>query len=509
MPQHAVFTPLTRRRLGGAALGAAVHAASAGRAAAAPAAAAAPRSLSRPTAPAAPSSANPVLAWNAAALEAIRRTRTPPPIAARALAIVHTCVYDAWAAYDATASGSRLGDALRRPSGERTPENKAAAISHAAYLALVSLFPATQGLLDAQLRQGGYAPGLALADQRSPRGVAGLAVQAVLDYRRGDGANQFGAASVTATAPYADTSGYAPANTPDALADPNRWQPLRVPDGRGGTVVQKCVVPHWGRVAPFALDSGAQLRPSQPPPAYPSPAYREQAQQLLELSAGLTDPEKAIAEYWEDGPGTVTPPGHWNKIARAVSERDGHDLDADAVLFFVLNNAMLDASIAVWDCKIAVDYVRPISALRFLFKGQRVRAWGGPYAGIQTIDGGEWKPYQVATTVTPAFPEFVSGHSTFSAAAAEILARFTGSDVYGATYTRPARSSLIEPAATPDTDVTLVWSTFSEAAAQAGLSRRYGGIHFAGSDLAGRAMGRQVAALVWDRVASYLSGSAE
>ena len=442
------------------------------------------------------------------ALEAIRRTRTPPPIAARALALVHTAVYDAWAAYDATASGTRLGDALRRPSWERTPEHGAAAVSHAAYLALVSLFPAAHGLLDAQLRRLGHTPVLAPADERSPRGVARLAVQAVLNSRRRDGANQFGDASATAATPYADTSGYVAANAPNSLADPNRWQPLRVPDGRGGTVIQKCLVPHWGQVTPFALAGGAQLRPSQPPPAYPSAAYREQAEQVLQLSAGLTDTEKVIAEYWDDGPGTVTPPGHWNEIARAVSARDGHDLGAAAVLFFALDAALLDASVAAWDCKLAVDYVRPISAVRFLFRGQAVRAWAGPYAGSQSIAGGEWQPYQKPTSVTPPFPEFVSGHSTFSAAAAEILRRATGSDAYGATYTRPARSSLVEPAVTPATDITLAWATFSEAAAQAGLSRRLGGIHFEAGDVAGRAMGRQVAAVVWDRVASHVGGTA-
>jgi hypothetical protein len=113
----------------------------------------------------------------------------------------------------------------------------------------------------------------------------------------------------------------------------------------------------------------------------------------------------------------------------------------------------------------------------------------------------------VPTLVTPAFPEFVSGHSTFSAAGAEILRRFTGSDAYGASYTRPAQSALIEPARTPETDVTLSWDTFSDAADQAGLSRRYGGIHFEAGDLAGRAMGRQVASLTWSRVQGHLSGA--
>jgi hypothetical protein len=273
--------------------------------------------------------------------------------------------------------------------------------------------------------------------------------------------------------------------------------------------VQRCVTPHWGLVFPFAMTDGAQLRPAVSPPAYPSGAYQERAEQVLAYSANLTDVEKMIAEYWEDGPGMATPPGHWNQLAQLVSQRDGHSLDQDVQLYFALNNAQLDAAIAVWDCKLALDYVRPVTALRFLFHGKTVRAWGGPYRGTVAVDGGEWRPYQQATFVTPPFPECVSGHSTFSAAGAEVLKRFTGSDAFGGSYTRAARSSLIEPAAVPAADVTLSWATFSDAADEAGLSRRYGGIHFQDGDLLGRAMGRQVAALVWDKAQAYIKGEVE
>jgi len=84
---------------------------------------------------------NVVLVWDEATLQAIRATRPAPTVTARALAVVHASIYDAWAAYDARAVGTRLGAALRRPPTERTLANKNAAISHAAYRALVSLFP--------------------------------------------------------------------------------------------------------------------------------------------------------------------------------------------------------------------------------------------------------------------------------------------------------------------------------------------------------------------------------
>jgi hypothetical protein len=176
-------------------------------------------------------------------------------------------------------------------------------------------------------------------------------------------------------------------------------------------------------------------------------------------------------------------------------------------MFFALANAVFDASIACWDAKRAYDSERPITSIHFLFAGRPVRAWSGPYQGTQLIDGAQWQPYQPVTVVTPPFPEYCSGHSTFSAAGAEILTRFTGSDAFGASHTTPAGGSRVEPGATPATDVTLSWTTFSDAAAQAGISRRYGGIHFEEGDYAGRALGRQVGVLVWDKAQAYINGT--
>src|SRR5215468_8127315 len=125
-----------------------------------------------------------------------------------------------------------------------------------------------------------------------------------------------------------------------------------------------------------------------------------------------------------------------------------------------------------------------------LFCGRPVRAWAGPYQGTKLIDGAAWFPYQPATFPTPPFPEYSSGHSSFSAAGAEILRLFTHHDRFGGSVTFPAGSSRVEPAAVPTSDLTLSWATFSEAANQAGVSRRYGGIHFEQGDLDVRATGR-------------------
>jgi hypothetical protein len=142
-------------------------------------------------------------------------------------------------------------------------------------------------------------------------------------------------------------------------------------------------------------------------------------------------------------------------------------------------------------------------------QGKTITGYGplGVAGGLRQIAGETWVPYQPATFPTPPFPEHVSGHSTFSAAAAEVLRRFTGSDAFGGSYTKPAHSMALEPAL-PSSDVTLSWATFSDAADEAGLSRVYGGIHFDNANVAGKDLGRKVGALVFDKAQRYWMGQA-
>ena len=212
-----------------------------------------------------------------------------------------------------------------------------------------------------------------------------------------------------------------------------------------------------------------------------------------------------IAEYWADGPHSELPPGHWTLFAEFVSRRDGHTFDDDVKMFFLVGNAVFDAGIGCWEAKRFYDSERPITAIHFLFKGRRV-----PQTVVQVVvlvNHEDWLPYQPATFITPPFPEYTSGHSTFSAAAAEVLKRFTGSDALGADVTFPARSGRVEPGFAPKHDVTLSWATFSEAADEAGLSRRLGGIHFLDGDFRGRAMGRTIGCTVWQKAQSYIQGN--
>jgi hypothetical protein len=286
---------------------------------------------------------------------------------------------------------------------------------------------------------------------------------------------------------------------------------LRYVDGSGNVVTPGFVGAHWRHVTTFAVTAGS-LRSTSGPARLGSAKYIAQAQVLLDMSAGLTDEHKMIAEYWADGPRSELPPGHWNLFAQFVSRRDhhgvhSHGVEQDVKLFFALTNAISDAGCCAWDNKRAFDSVRPITAIRTLFRGQSVRAWAGPYQGTKVIDGAAWFPYQPTSFPTPPFPEYSSGHSNFSAAGAEILTLFTGRDRFGGSTVLPAGSSRIEPGAVPSNDVTLSWATFSDAAKQAGLSRRYGGIHFEQGDLDARATGQIAARKVWEKARDYWEGS--
>ena len=264
---------------------------------------------------------------------------------------------------------------------------------------------------------------------------------------------------------------------------------------------------------------------------------------------------RIIAEYWADGPTSETPPGHWNSLANAVSDALPADglriggvgpvvdrLEWDVKLGVALNGALHDAAIAAWGLKAHYDSVRPISMIRWMggngafdaesnpdglpledglvevvtlessAPGQRhealadhvgelaVRTWTGSpddaeneVAGVDWIRAVEWVPYQRSTFVTPAFASYVSGHSTFSRAGAEVLAGVTGSEFFPGgvgTATVEAGSLLHEDG--PTEDVTLTWATYFDASDEAGRSRIWGGIHIPADDVAGRRIGSEV-----------------
>jgi len=346
---------------------------------------------------------NPVAEWQGVAVKAISNSRLSAPAAARALAITATCMYDAWAAYDDHAVGTQLRGALRRPADERTPFNKQQAMSYAAYRALVDLLPSdAESMYKPLMRRLGYDPGNRSTDIETPIGIANVSCLAVLEFRHHDQSNQLADMPSNGTepmGPYEDWTGYHPVNPPGTVpikfatgmsVNADHWQPLTYTDSRGGLMLQRFAGAQWCYVVPFAMSKGDEFRSAiEPGPLkYGSRGYLEQVNELVDISANLTDRQKMIAEYWADGPNTAQPPGHWTQFAQVVSERDHHSIDEDVKMFFVLSNAMLDAGIAAWDAKRAYDSVRPITAVDFLLGGKRIRAWGGPGKGTVEMEMG-------------------------------------------------------------------------------------------------------------------------
>ncbi len=440
--------------------------------------------------------------WNDVLLESVRNSRLGPPMVARAIAMVHTCGFDAWAAYDDVALGTQLGGSLRRPAEERTLDNAQKAYSYGEYRCLLDLFPAQSDFIRSQMSGFGFDPDDASTDPATPQGVGNLAAAAVLEFRHQDGSNQLGDLN---PGPYSDYTGYLPVNDPDNINDPNRWQPLRFSDGQGGFIVPGFVAPHWQNVAPFALESASQFRPG-PPQRFPSLGYLAQSLEEIVFNATLTDRGKMIVEYWADGPRSELPPGHWALFADFVSRRDGHTFDQDVKMFFILGNAVFDAGIGCWDTKTFYDSQRPITSIRFLFNGRQIPNTV-PFEGVKLVKGEEWLPYQPLTFLTPPFAEYTSGHSTFSAASAEVLKRFTGSDAFGASVTFEPGTGRLEPGFAPKNTTTLSWNTFSAASDEAGISRRLGGIHYLEGDLRARAMGRKIGCVVWQKAQTYIQGN--
>jgi PAP2 superfamily len=465
---------------------------------------------------------NVVLKWNEQLLGAIRAypPKTGPTITARALGVVHTAIYDAWAAYNKDADPTRPDGPPKQDPNDTA--GKTTAINYAAYRALNDLFPASQfpakspyntpDVLYASL-EGHAPPAPGTTVPGTPEWVGDQAAGAVLDFRHGDGSNQLGG--------YADTtSGYTPKSSWDNVVQ-WKWQPLCIPLVTSGTScptsTQSPLHPHWGKVKPFGpIDPTTHLPPEILPGVFHPPYLADgktccdpaDIDQALRDTSSLTDAQKAKAEYWADGPKSEFPPGHMALFAQALSRMHNDTLDQDVQLFFALGNAMMDSSIAAWGIKYQYDFWRPVTAIRFRYKDKKINSWLGPKLGYGNVLGQDWKPYQLPTVVTPAFPEYVSGHSTFSAAGRSVLLSFFGTDNFNAKVTIKAGSSQIEPDVTPGKAVVLSWNTLTAAGDEAGMSRRYGGIHFKTGDEHGRALGKQIGFDDWALAQKYFNGTA-
>lgn len=445
-----------------------------------------------------------------------------PTIISRQMAIPLTAMYDAWAAYDDHAVGTRFGDRLRRPPHERTRENKAKAIAHAVHRTLCDQFPGDAAWLDEQMRRLGHDPGDQSRSLSTPQGVGNVVADAILAYRRNDGANQHGAEPGSNGKPYSDYTFYEPRNPVDRIIDPDRWQPLPFSDGKGGTYYPGFLTPHWYRVKPLALERSDQFR-CPPVCKVGSDQLKREVDECIRFNATLSIEQKALVEFMRDGPRSTGQSGHWLQFAQDVSRRDHYDLDQDVKLFFAVGNTAFDAFIACWDSKRCYDSSRPWTLVRHLYPDLKIVGYLGPCKGVGSILANQWHPYSPSTFVTPPFPGYPSGHSTVSGACAKMLELFTGSDRFGAVarhtagmYTETgcapamlmARDGQPATSAPATAEVLLDLPTFSATADLAGISRVMGGYHIQSDNVAGLTLGRQVAACSWPIYRAYFEGTA-
>ncbi len=283
------------------------------------------------------------------------------------------------------------------------------------------------------------------------------------------------------------------------------------------------------------------------------------------------DYTRVLAEFWADGPDSETPPGHWYAILNYVGDHAQFekryqgagevmvDLEWDVKGYFMLGGAVHDAAIAAWGIKGWYDYIRPISAIRFMADvGQcsdrdrtnfsefgiplvpgfvelveegdslaglrnqhigkiKLYAWRGhsliedpetDEAGVGWILAENWWPYQRPSFVTPPFAGYISGHSTFSRAAAEILTLYTGDEFFpggiGEFTAKKGEFLIFEDG--PSVDVILQWATYRDASDQTSLSRIWGGIHPPVDDIPGRIIGEKIGRAAFEMADSYFVG---
>ncbi|MFI5131671.1 MAG: vanadium-dependent haloperoxidase [Chitinophagales bacterium] len=422
--------------------------------------------------------------------------RPRPTVTSRILALIWTSIFDAWSRYDEKAIPLYLKNVDRRPIIERTLKNKETAISYAAYRSMLIYYFSDSAILRQKMIAFGLDPDNYSLDPATPEGIGNLAAKNVFDNRINDGSNQSGTMKNAGGALYADYTSYVPVNTADTLSDLIRWQPKYFSDGAGGKFAPGCLTPHWNKVTPLLLDSAAEFRPG-PPPQLGSKKLKKDVKEVVKLQANLSNEQRALVEFMRDGPKSVQQAGHWFIFAQNVSARDKHTLDDDVKMYFLIEGAAMDAFIACWDAKMFYDYARPYSLVHDYYNNKMIKGWGGPAKGIIKMKGQEWRPYSPETFLCPPFPAYVSGHSTVSGACAEALRLFTGSDYFGEEVKR-VPGALTDPDNIGDT-VTLKFTTFTETANMAGISRVLGGYHIQADNVEGLKLGRNIAGVIWKK----------
>lgn len=349
----------------------------------------------------------------------------------------------------------------------------------------------------------GLDPDDAQENTASPAGIGNLAGKAVAAYREHDGMNQLGdeGGVLYNRLPYADYTGYEPVNTAYRLRDPSRWQPRVITPGSGVFRVQQFVTPQYGKTKPYSYVTPNAFNTPKPQASDPRgrSAYQQQADEVLNASANLTDHQKMVAELFNNKIRSLGFSAVFAAVSRGLSLLSFIHLD------FVTNVAAFDTGIAVWNEKAKWDAVRPFSAVRYLYGDRPVRAWGGPGKGtVNNLPASQWKEYLDVAD----HPEYPSGSASFCAAHAQAARLFLGTDALNWSVPAPKGSSVVEPGITPATDIVLgPWASWTEFETECGQSRLWGGVHFRASIEEGTRLGRPIGELAFQFVKRHVDGN--
>jgi len=383
---------------------------------------------------------NAVLYWNEQALNSIRLARNPPPMSSLFLATYHVAIFDAVNGITHSHHGWLINESA--PAGA----NMDAAVAGAAHAVLVALWSPTTNPHNLQVI---YEKALASIPEGQPK-ADGLAwgkhvAEAVLAKRATSGFDKPipGQYSSTEQGKWRETA-------------PNFRPPL---------------LPFWAKVTPFVMTAPEQFR-CPPPNTVDSKEYAEEIAYVAKVGprdgADRTEYQTLSTPFWMDDLGTATPPGHWNVIAEDLARRNHLSVPDAARLFALLNIAEADSAISCWDTKFFYRTWRPETAIREI--DPKVNPMAKP------------NPEFIPNLASPPFPSYSSGHSTFSAAGARMLAHFFGTDDIEFTTTSDGLPGAVR-----------TFKKLSDAQREAGMSRVWGGIHVMSDNLEGQKAGVKIA----------------
>ena len=466
-----------------------------------------------------------------------------PSLAFRYVTIILNVGYDATAPYSQNAKGVYSHIANRPASEYQNSENMNIASIQAMYRLAMAFDASSKATWDRMLTDNGLSPNDVdvgvnlgcdnpdLTSFTTPRAAAiaigNIAAQCVIDGRVNDGFNH--SFDGTLAGEFIDTTGYTSVNTVDNLVDLSRWQPLRLTASDTTEWVQQYITPQWANTEPYTV--GLDPRDYRTPDPvksnyYANPQdYKDQAKEVLDAVAALTERQKMLAEYFDNkaretlffpaveavpradlrsgpvvsGPGACPPPH-----TECLNTRDFWQLD------FMLHIAQFDAGIVTWQEKTRHDAVRPITAIQYLYADETVPTFNG-----RTVQGSEWQPY----VITSDHPEYPSATTCFCAAQAEAWKRYHGGDdaipdINGngqpddlAGVLRQG-TSVHEPGITPRADLQVSFATWSEYKETCGDSRVWSGVHFRDAVDASLNVCGDIGAKAYDYFQTLLAGTA-